>query len=178
MNTPDLAFEALKKARALLEVSAPLNLDCGRLCGAACCQGEGPGSRGGMLLFPGEEAMYPQLPEGFVITPDNGIVPDGRLLTCAGTCRREDRPLGCRLFPLAIVLEGNGEPELALDPRAWPICPLMPSGMAGLSADFVSAATEAMRALAGANETRAFLIRQAAFIRRLQRPLWESGAVS
>lgn len=178
MNTPDLSFDALKKARALLSSLTPLNLDCGRLCAAACCRGESGENRGGMLLYPGEEKQYMPLQEGFAITRNEDLVPEGRLLTCGGFCKREERPLACRLFPLAILLEEGGEPVLTLDPRAWPVCPLMPSGMEGLSADFVSAAAEAAKALAKAPQTRAFLIRQTAYIRQFRQPLWESGILT
>ncbi|MDD2561879.1 MAG: hypothetical protein PHG11_06095 [Eubacteriales bacterium] len=178
MNTPETTFGALEKARALLSNPTPLHQDCGHLCGASCCRGEGAENRGGMLLYPGEETLYVPLPEGFAITRDTSVMPEGRLLTCRGSCFREDRPLACRLFPLAVFLEEGGEPTLALDPRAWPVCPLMPSGMDGLSPEFVGAAAEAAQVLAGAPGTREFLIRQTAHIRWLHRPLWESGAVS
>jgi len=177
MNTPDLSFQALEKARALLADSTPLNRDCGRLCAAACCQGEGVDCWGGMLLFPGEEGLYQALPEGFAITPDEGVLPGGRLLSCQGFCDRALRPLACRIFPLAILLDEAQTPRVALDPRAWPICPLMPSGLEGLSAGFVSAVKEAAGVLAQTAEMRAFLRGQTRFIRRLQKPLWEeSGA--
>ena len=178
MNTPDFAASALEKARERLLAPTPLARDCGRLCGAACCRADEQG-RGGMLLFPGEEALYRQrMPEGFAITRDDGVLPGGRLLTCSGLCRREDRPLACRLFPLAVFLDGAGEPEISLDPRAWPLCPLMPSGMAGLSAGFVEAARDAARMLAELPEIRAFLAAQSAFLRRLQQPLWKDGVAS
>ena len=46
---------AVLTARALLSNLTPLKSDCGRLCGGACCQGD---DATGMLLFPGEEALY------------------------------------------------------------------------------------------------------------------------
>ena len=51
MNTP----EAVLAARTLLGPLTPLQSDCGRLCGGACCQGD---EQTGMLLFPGEDALY------------------------------------------------------------------------------------------------------------------------
>lgn len=94
-----------------------------------------------MLLFPGEEALYRPLPQGFAIS--QGPKPGQRLLTCQGSCRREDRPLACRVFPLMFVADDQGQPSIALDPRAWPVCPLMPEGLDGLSAEFVQAARQA-----------------------------------
>ena len=57
-------LEAVLEARRLLECVTPLKTDCGRACGGACCQPDEDG-QGGMLLFPGEEALYADLPEGF-----------------------------------------------------------------------------------------------------------------
>ena len=178
MNSCDFLSQALKKARARLLDPTPLARDCGRLCGAACCQTDEQG-RGGMLLFPGEAALYEgRMPAGFAIHPDDSVLPGGTLLTCSGTCQREDRPLACRVFPLVMRLAEAGEPRLALDPRAWPICPLMPSGMAGLSSGFVEAAEDAARTLAQVPEFRAFLAAQTAFLGRLQQPLWKDGGAT
>lgn len=175
MNTPDFTASALVKAKEKLLEPTPLNRDCGKLCDAACCQVDEDG-QGGMLLFPGEAGLYGnQLPEGFDILPDHSVMPEGQLLTCEGFCRREDRPLACRLFPLVIWLEEAGEPRLTLDPRAWPLCPLMPSGLSGLSPAFVASAEEAAKLLAGEPEQREFLIKQTAFLKRLAQPLWEGG---
>lgn len=132
-------------ARAMLEMLTPLRQDCGLRCGAACCQADEDG-QGGMLLFPGEEALYPGA--DWYVLDDMGISVGGRpltLLTCDGTCPRGERPLACRVFPLTPVARDGG-PGVALDARAWPVCPLMPHGMGGLSRDFV-AAVRAMAAL-------------------------------
>lgn len=132
-----------------------------------------------MLLFPGEAALYEALPRGFKITADESVMPQGQLLSCAGVCPREARPLACRLFPLYIAADGpESAPRLAMDPRAWPVCPLMPSGMAGLSADFVKAAEKAAALLWTLPEVRAFLAAQSAFIRRICRPVWEENEVA
>lgn len=45
-------LEPILAARKLLENMTPLKRDCGRACGAACCQSDEDG-QGGMLLFPG-----------------------------------------------------------------------------------------------------------------------------
>lgn len=58
--------QALRTAREIMCNITPLRFDCGRLCGAACCAPDEEGD-GGMLLFPGEEALYEPLPEGFEI---------------------------------------------------------------------------------------------------------------
>ena len=101
-----------------LDKVTPLPVDCGRSCGAACCEDNETGT--GMYLFPGEEAMF-SLPEekktqllsgeeGVLreesewlhITPSEFVV-EGRpvlLATCGGSCPRHLRPLSCRIFPL------------------------------------------------------------------------------
>ena len=50
------------RCRALLAEVTPLQTDCGRFCGAACCRSL-PGEETGMLLFPGEEAFYAGRPD-------------------------------------------------------------------------------------------------------------------
>ena len=61
-------LEALLTARALTAEVTPLKTDCGRACGGLCCQPDETG-RGGMLLFPGEAALYLDKP-GFTVTED------------------------------------------------------------------------------------------------------------
>lgn len=135
------ALKAAVAARELLENVTPLRLDCGRYCGGACCQSDEDG-QGGMLLFPGEEALYDPLPEGFSITRDDGVMPGALLLTCNGQCNRANRPLSCRLFPLLPTPTG-----CRLDRRAWAVCPLMPHGKAGLQKEFIDAVTDAGKIL-------------------------------
>lgn len=132
-------MDALARARALVENVTPLKTDCGKRCGAACCQADQEGDNG-MLLFPGEERYY-----------ENAdwcrLIPHAQtgsyLLVCGGSCPRENRPLACRVFPLLTLPEG----KIKLDIRAWPVCPLMPYGRRGLDEDFVSAVKEASRLL-------------------------------
>ena len=156
------AMEAVLQARELLRELTPLRQDCGRYCGGACCQSDEDG-QGGMLLFPGEEALYRQLPEGFSIAEDRGAVPDGKLLVCGGFCRREDRPLSCRLFPLLPTRRGA-----CLDRRAWSVCPLMDSGVKGLAPEFVAAVKQAGRLLYSCQEHAGFLDAVHAYNERLK----------
>ena len=144
-------LEAVLAARDLLETVTPLKSDCGRACGGACCQPDEDG-QGGMLLFPGEEALYEILPEGFSIREDDGVLPGMKLLICGGTCKRKDRPLSCRLFPLLPTRTGA-----QMDRRAWAVCPLMESGKRGLNPAFVDAVKEAGRMLYDCPEHAAFL---------------------
>ena len=134
-------LQAVISAREILADITPLRQDCGRVCGGACCQADEDG-QGGMLLFPGEEALYDPAPEGFSMKRDDSVLPGQILLTCGGACSRGDRPLSCRLFPLLPTREGA-----RMDRRGWAVCPLMECGKAGLSRDFVEAVIQAGRIL-------------------------------
>lgn len=140
-------MDALERARELLRDVTPMQADCGKLCGAACCQPEEDGANG-MLLFPGEERYY-------VGADWCRLIPHGstHLLICEGRCPREHRPLACRMFPL-VTLPGGRAP---LDVRAWPVCPLMPHGRRGLREDFVKAVKEAAAILGEDAQQLAFM---------------------
>ncbi|MBE5781754.1 MAG: hypothetical protein E7329_00400 [Clostridiales bacterium] len=144
-------LEAVQAARALLEAVTPLKLDCGRFCGGACCESDEDG-QGGMLLFPGEEALYTPLPQGFSLERDDGVTEGALLLTCDGFCDRSQRPLSCRLFPMLPTRTGA-----KMDRRAWAVCPLMESGKAGLSKEFVEAVAKAGEILYACPAHAAFL---------------------
>lgn len=144
-------LEAVMKVRDLLDAVTPLKTDCGRACGGACCQPDEDG-QGGILLFPGEEALYADLPEGFSIREDHAVLPGAKLLICDGFCERESRPLSCRLFPMLPTRTGA-----RMDRRAWAVCPLMESGKRGLDPAFVQAVKDAGKLLYACPEHAAFL---------------------
>ena len=105
----------------------PLTVDCGGLCGAACCKGDDSG----MFLFPGEDKVFKLLkPAGMRIEHsdleynDNGIIRKTPILFCSGECDRYIRPLACRIFPLTPMLADDGRISVITDPRAKSICPL------------------------------------------------------
>ncbi len=145
------ALETVTEARKILESVTPLKTDCGRACGGACCQSDEDG-QGGMLLFPGEEALYEPPPEGFSIQGDDAVQAGAKLLICSGFCERKDRPLSCRLFPLLPTKTGS-----RLDQRAWAVCPLMAYGKKGLNPAFVDAVKMAGEILYACPEHAAFL---------------------
>ena len=128
-------------ARDLLSGLTPLKTDCGRLCGGACCQGD---EATGMLLFPGEEALYAHcafarvLPAGFSLG-GQGV----SLLVCQGRCERENRPLACRLFPLFLRFREDGSTRVVMDRRARALCPLTGYGLSALDSAFLDAARTA-----------------------------------
>lgn len=144
--------EVLRKARELLADVTPLLSDCGAACGGACCHSL-PGETTGMLLFPGEDAYYAELP-GYRLIP----TPQGTLLTCDGHCKRADRPLSCRLFPLLPLLREDGV-KVATDLRSKAVCPLARQGKSALNPDFVATVRQVGRLLAEDDRQRAFLIR-------------------
>lgn len=142
------AKDTVRAAREMLEKVTPLKGDCGRVCGAACCRPDGTG-RGGMLLFPGEEALYAPWPD-WARLEEAGIFPWTAGAEAAGVPGRVparlERPLACRLFPLTPVAREEGA-GVDMDVRAWAVCPLMEHGRRGLNPAFVRAAEEAARLL-------------------------------
>lgn len=159
MNAP----EAVRAAREILVCKTPMKGDCGRICGAVCCSPDETG-KGGMLLFPGEEKLYDPLPEGFQILPDDSVIPDGFLLTCAGRCERTMRPLSCMFFPIRPTFKG----DVRIDRRGLSTCPLAEYGIGGLDSEFVQAAREAAQVLASCDEIKEYLRALGAYIKRVQ----------
>ena len=165
--------DVLEGARALLENETPLPGNCGRLCGARCCRPM-EGENTGMLLFPGEEAYYAALPDYTI-----AYTPAGLLLTCPGQCRREDRPLSCRLFPLLPLLREGGV-RVGIDLRAKPVCPLARQGISGVRREFVEAVRACGRLLEEDDAQKRFLLRLTAQqddLRALRRQFGGEGHV-
>ncbi len=161
---------------ALFERLTPLAADCGTVCGGACCRDlshSGEGAPSGMLLFPGEEAFRRErgLEDGVVL--HRGTEP---LFVCRGACRREQRPLSCRIFPLFPALGADGRIRAVYDPRAWRVCPLVREHRhVPLQRAFVRAVRAAGREIARTGEGRDFLARQAEEIREFNRFLRLDG---
>lgn len=149
------ALNTVLAAREMLDALTPLKTDCGRLCGGACCQGD---EQTGMLLFPGEDALYAGC--GFARVLDADFTLGGeaaRLLVCRGTCPRGERPLACRLFPLFLRLDARGGMRVVPDPRARAVCPLTDYGLEALDGAFVAAAREAYALLMESDRCAAYL---------------------
>ena len=148
------ALKALEEAKEALGNWTPLKINCGKICGGACCEPDESGENG-MLLFPFEEELYKDPIEGFPfrLADDDTLYKGGKRFVCEGKCSRADRPLACRIFPLRIRLETEGEETRAkaeIDPRAWCVCPLLEQGgMRAMSRDFVAAVERAGNILAG-----------------------------
>ena len=149
------ALNAVLAARKKLDTLTPLKTDCGRLCSGACCQGD---AQTGMLLFPGEDALYADC--GFARVLDADFTLGGeaaRLLVCRGTCPRGERPLACRLFPLFLTFRDDGSTRLRLDRRAKAVCPLTDYGIRALDPDFRQAARRAYDLLLADDACAAYL---------------------
>ena len=168
------ARKALEAARAETETLTPLKMNCGRLCGGACCQDDESGQNG-MLLFPYEETFYAKPIPGFAfrLLPDDTLVKGGKRLVCRGSCPREHRPLACRLFPLRVRVEGDGDQAHAvaeLDPRAWAVCPLLEKGgLRAMSGDFIAAVERAGNCLIGNVDMLEALYREQSMLDEMRR---------
>lgn len=121
---PDFARRLYSRLYAYLDAATPLETDCGLLCGAACCEGE----ERGMLLYPGEEALFARpfgwgrvLSAGFSLGGGQGAL----FLTCQGACDRRERPLACRMFPLVPYKKPGSGVRVVFDARGADICPLI-----------------------------------------------------
>lgn len=133
-----------------LDKFSPIDGDCGKLCGAACCtcntdpddttphaeSDEDADYSMGLYLMPGEEQMYTfdedWIHWGYLQAEDydfpeswHGKIPFFQCTT-PPVCPREKRPLQCRTFPLAPHLDENGFLFMIyhLDPLPY-ACPLV-----------------------------------------------------
>ena len=104
-----------------LDTLTPVPFDCGEMCGKLCCQGD---SESGMYLFPGEAKLFAGKENFSILSTDFEV--EGKaaeLLVCHGPCKREERPLSCRIFPLVPMYRKGSTLQIIRDPRAS-FCPL------------------------------------------------------
>ncbi len=149
------SLSAVLAARELLISLTPLKTDCGSLCAHACCTGD---ETTGMLLFPGEETLYENCTFGKVLSADFSLGnQQAKLFVCSGRCKRDSRPLACRLFPLFLAFLKNGGTKVRIDDRARAVCPLCDYGITGLDAEFVTAARQAYDILLEDEDCQAYL---------------------
>ena len=117
-----------KRAYRIIGDETPLgDADCGKLCGKICCRQIFEDDENGMLLYPGEEAMYEDAPGWMhlkkvnyrdnetTLNDNQSALFDEKkckptyLLICNGKCDRDRRPLACRVFPLIPVFNSHLE---------------------------------------------------------------------
>ena len=142
--------DALFLAREKLNHITPLKRDCGRVCGARCCR-SCEGEETGMLLFPGEEALYRGKEKWRILDSANG-----KMVICDGVCDRDERPLACRMFPLLPVIR-EGRVRAVTDLRARAVCPLARQGKQAMDPAFADAVREAGEILAADGRQRRML---------------------
>ncbi|MDR1204147.1 MAG: hypothetical protein LBL26_01510 [Peptococcaceae bacterium] len=147
----------------LLDRVSPIDGDCGKLCGSACCcAGEEDAAAKdldlGIYLLPGEDKLFAKRGGSFewnVIRAEDGDFPDswrGKVyfIRCKTPprCERRMRPLQCRFFPLAPHLLADGALKLILFPMEHLpyTCPLI-SERYPLSTDFIRASYTVWRRL-------------------------------
>ena len=117
--------EVCQTAYRRLKSLTPLRIDCGRLCNQACCQESD--EELGMYLFPGEAELLSEQAEFLEIEPTAMQFLPAKpvwFASCHGHCRRELRPLACRIFPLTPFITAKGLLTTIIDPRARTVCPL------------------------------------------------------
>ena len=107
----------------LLDEVTPLSKDCGVLCDKACCKEEDEPA--GMFVFPFEEELLKDVDFGYIEDSNCEYGEDkvAKIFYCTKPCNREQRPLGCRIFPLTPYRK-NGKVTLVMNPAAKKMCPL------------------------------------------------------
>ena len=134
----------------LLDRVSPINEDCGKLCGAACCTCSGDSDEEmGIYLYPGEEKIHiydhswlywtKEKAEDFYF-PDSwhGSVYFVRCKT-PPVCPRNMRPFQCRTYPLTPHIDQDGILNLIYNDEMLPYhCPLIEEEIP-LNDDFVKA---------------------------------------
>lgn len=134
-----------KKINDIIKNFTPLTVDCGVLCGGACCKGD---NNTGMRLFPFENTSLP------LNITDDGV----RLAVCKGTCDRAERPLACKIFPFFPTIDDDGKIYVELDYRAYRLCPMVEhSDELLFDPEFLNAVEKIGYILSQDNECRQFL---------------------
>ena len=156
----------LDRCRRLLEQCTPLDTDCGALCEGACCKGEGA-----MWLFPGEDEAYPETLEalGLTVTDGEGNENIPYLRCTMETCRRELRPLSCRIFPyfpMAVrdTKTGRLHVKAVMDPRAMRVCPLLKQDAPPITPRFQHTVERVGRLMLQEPSLREYLLKTSAYL--------------
>jgi len=135
----------------LLDKVSPIDGDCGKLCGAACCTCQSPEM--GLYLLPGEEKIFSRREDWLKwdsLSAEEYEFPESwhgkiHFLKClkAPFCDRKKRPLQCRTFPLAPHLDDDDNLYLIYHSSKLPYsCPLITDKIS-LNEDFIKATYEA-----------------------------------
>lgn len=135
----------------LLDRVSPVDYDCGKLCGAACCtcSDDNCEEEMGIYLYPGEDKIHDKNAGWLTWTAENAEdfeFPDswsGKVyfVKCKTPpiCPRNMRPFQCRTYPLTPHLSEEGVLSLTYNDEALPYsCPLIDQEIP-LNDDFVKA---------------------------------------
>ena len=150
-----------QKAYSIVGDKTPLNTDCGVLCSKICCESEYTDGDRGMFLFPEEERMYDDLPYWVELKPTEIEYAPGKniiLAVCNGKCDRERRPLACRIFPLAGVINTDNKLRIIMDIRGKSMCPIVFAMQVDeIDVSFVKSVTKALKYLSPYKKIMEFL---------------------
>ncbi|MEG0291213.1 MAG: hypothetical protein RR495_00790 [Anaerovoracaceae bacterium] len=131
----------------LLDRVSPLDINCGTLCGAACCTDDGDESYKdagdfelGIYLLPGEEKLFNMKEDWLKWTVEDAEDYDFPLswhgniyfvrCTEPPNCPRKQRPLQCRFYPLTPDLDEYDNLTLIRSTAQTPYtCPLISDNM-------------------------------------------------
>lgn len=157
----------------LFDTVTPVPVDCGELCGKACCKGE----ESGMFLFPGEEQVYSLLsPDWITIDKTdltyefNGKTHTVPIAMCKGNCDRYQRPLACRIFPLTPYMDKDGKISVMVDPRGKGLCPMAKAFyLEDFDEKFIRNVEKAFKLLAKNKQVKAFLMKYSEYIDEFRR---------
>lgn len=122
----------------LLNMVSPVDYDCGKLCGAACCTCSGSldDEEMGIYLYPGEEKVHSKDEDWLDWTVEKAEdfdFPDSwsgniYFVRCKTPphCPRDIRPFQCRTYPLSPHLTEDGVLTLIYNDEELPYsCPLI-----------------------------------------------------
>lgn len=149
--------ELYKNVYALLDQHPVAKINCGELCGKACCCYIDPSdTESGMEIFPGEEEVFPIeaswhqprfLKSSMYNYPAAWGLNSGMFqIRCTEPCPRHERPINCRMAPFQMYCE-DGRYYLAVIQGVLSYnCPLVEK-LELLNPEFVESAREAGRLL-------------------------------
>ncbi len=139
----------------MLDKVSPVDFDCGKLCGSACCIVDDTDYV--MYLLPGEEKMFTGREDWLIWGKDrveDYEFPDSwsgyvYYIRCknAPSCDREQRPIQCRTYPLTPYIDDDGILRMIYDRSEKPYrCPLI-DDLTELNEDFIRVTYEAWKRL-------------------------------
>ena len=116
-----------------------------------------------MYLYPYEERMFEKGADFAKISESDFMYADtyAGFITCDGFCKREMRPLACRIFPLVPYVDNEGRLKVIYDPRAVNFCPLEKMHITNA---FKEKVWKVSSLLFKASDTREFIIAQSRLI--------------